>query len=82
MTTNRQPTSAETMRQLSEQTTNEGLVFVQARRIVETLWQNSEQYHAGAAGHAEFSVRNARLWAAAERSGLAVEVKRQLRNAR
>jgi hypothetical protein len=68
------------MRQLADQTVAEGLKFVEARRIAEALWSNSEEYHAGAIGYLELGVRNRRLWDIANRNGLTSDVKRVLRD--
>jgi hypothetical protein len=56
--------------------------YVTAFRITKTLWNVSEQYHAGAINHAGFTSRNRALWDEAERAGVADEVKHQLRKAR
>ena len=56
--------------------------YVNAIRIATLLWQVSEQYHAGAIDYAEYKRRNTALWHEAETSGVAGEVKRQLRKAR
>lgn len=77
-------TSGETIQQLADRTTQEGLmfVFVRARRITESLWKVSEEYHAGAIDHAEFGQRTRALWNEAESLGVNREVTRQLRDAR
>lgn len=73
------PTSAQTMRALADRTTKEGLDFVKARKILEDLWKNGEEYHSGMVDYAYYCSRNRQLWDRAELEGLASEVKRQLR---
>jgi hypothetical protein len=77
----RQPTSPQTMRQLSEQTLAEGLKFVSARRIAESLRAVAELYHDGTIDHDELGRRNRLLWDAATKHGVTADVKRNLRNA-
>lgn len=76
----RKPTSAATIRRLSDATTAEGLKFVRARTITEALWKTGEEYHAGAIDHAEYGRRNRALWDEAEREGVTADVKRRLRD--
>lgn len=50
-----------------------------AQQITEELWKVSEEYHAGAIGHDEFSRRSLALHAASDREGISDLVRERLR---
>lgn len=50
------------------------------RIVVEALWKNGEEYHAGLIDHEAFAQRNRELWDAAEQRGIVQQVRRAVSN--
>lgn len=77
-----QPPPYAVRKALREKTLVVGREHATAKRLVEALWQNGEQYHAGAIEYAEWSTYNKAIWREAESLGVDRLVKAELRKNR
>ena len=72
-------TSGHTMQALADRTTAEGLRWVRARQLTEALWNQAEQYHAGAIDYATWTTANHAIWDEIHMADLKADVLRHLR---